>query len=160
MNAIPPRSPWPAAIVAFFALAIVALISFVVFAAGHGMDLVRPDYYEHELRYQSHLDMLRRTGKLPGRVQLAYRSGEARLDVLLPRGAGASPAKAKVELYRPSNARLDRHLDLNPDEQGRDSVRVEGLLPGLWKIRVRWFADETEYFEEQALLIESPPGRL
>ncbi len=158
MNAPPSRSPWPAAILAFFALAIVAIVSFVVFAAGHGMDLVRPDYYEHELRYQGHLDMLRRTGELPDRVQLAYRSGEARLDVILPGGAGASPVKARVELYRPSNARLDRHLDLNPDEQGRDSLRVEGLLPGLWKVRVRWSSGAAEYFEEQALLIEPPQG--
>ena len=153
------RSPWPFAIVGFFIIAIMGIVTFVVFAARNGMDLVSPDYYERELRFQGRLNSMNRTAGLSGRVRLAYNAKASNLEVALPLLANTSKVTGNVELYRPSDSSLDRSLKLEPDEEGRESLRVEGIRPGLWKVRVTWSSGGEEYFDEQTLIIDSHLAR-
>ncbi|MGZ8939585.1 MAG: FixH family protein, partial [Limisphaerales bacterium] len=55
------RNYWPHAIIAYFVIFITGVATWVTFAMRHNDQLVRTDYYEHEIKYQNQIDRLART---------------------------------------------------------------------------------------------------
>ena len=43
-------NPWPYAVIGFFVVFISLIVIFIVFSLGQEIQLVRPDYYEEEIR--------------------------------------------------------------------------------------------------------------
>ena len=66
------RNPWPYAIIGWFLIFGSAMAAWVVVAVRNDPDLVRADYYEHEIGYQKHIDRLNRTAAFSGEVSVAY----------------------------------------------------------------------------------------
>lgn len=149
------RNPWPIAIIAFFALFISAAASYIVFAVRQDMDLVRPDYYEEELRYQKQLDRLHRTAPLEASVTVAYHEAGQQIEIRLPQLHAVPTTTGSIHLYRPSDAELDRHLPLALDPAGLQRLDARQLRAGLWKVRIQWTAEGQEFFVDRPLLIGS-----
>jgi hypothetical protein len=145
--------PWPASIIAFFALAIGGFVTFIVFCHQHPTDLVAADYYEQEIRYQAELDQLRRTRQLATVDWVRYDPVAKAITIEIPPPEGATRLRGDIHLYRPSSASLDRRFNLELDEQGRQSIDASALPPGLWRVNVRWSAGNQEYRVEQKLVI-------
>ena len=78
------RNPWPIAIIACFILFITGMVVFIVFATRKQMELVRPDYYEEEMRFQQQLDRLNRTRTLSTQVEITYDSEQQSVTIVLP----------------------------------------------------------------------------
>lgn len=153
----PSWNPWPWSIIGFFVVFVSCVFSFVVFATHQPMDLVRKDYYEEELKYQKQIDSYERTQSLVEKVSVRYEPKPEQLIIALPEAAVRKPSQGKVHLYRPSDAQLDRHLDLSMESSAsaRQTLKVQGLKPGLWKLRLDWMSDGQSYSHEQTLVI--PP---
>jgi len=149
----PPSNPWPWAIILTFILFISGTVSLVVMACAQRVDLVRPDYYEEELRFQGHIDSLKRTQQLGGQAQVLYEPARERLTITLPQEHARHRVTGKVELYRPSAAGMDRQVPLQPGPDGVQDVSTAGLPPGLWKVRVTWTVENQDYFVEQKLVL-------
>ncbi|MEN9675027.1 MAG: hypothetical protein RIS76_923 [Verrucomicrobiota bacterium] len=149
-----PFNPWPWALLAFFALLITTIASFVVFAVRQDMELVRPDYYEQELRHDRQMERVRRTAGLAGAITLAPSGNTILVDV--PTATRGLKPSGTVHLYRPSDSRLDREVELAPDAAGRMSLDTGSLRPGLWKVRVAWSVGLDEFFREATLVIPTP----
>lgn len=152
MNQQPPRSPWPIAIATFFALAISFLIAFIVFAVRQREDLVSPDYYEREIRYQSQLDSINRSRSMAANPVVTFEPGQQVIVITLPIGQTRG-ATGNIQLYRPSDARLDRVVPLALDPAGRQRLDARQLRDGLWKIRVQWSAAGQAYFVDQPVIV-------
>ncbi len=151
------RSPfpiWPACIIACFVLFIAGLIAFIVFASAQRNDLVRPDYYEAEIRYQQQIDRIQRTHSMAQPAAIVYDGPRRRITIQLP-AAHARASSGQVHLYRPSDARLDRELPLALDAEGRQALDAAPLRSGLWKVRVQWSAGGEEFYLDQALVLPS-----
>ena len=144
------RNLWPFGIVLAFALFLTGTLSLVVVACSHKMDLVSSDYYEREIRYETHLDRLRRTGS---QASIVYDGPARRIAIRLPAASPGSPLSGWVELYRPSAAKLDRRYPLSLDPHGVHSVDARELSPGLWKVRVSWNATGQDFFAEQSVIV-------
>lgn len=156
MNASPvlaSRNPWPIAICTFFAVAITAIISFIVFASRHRMELVRPDYYEEELGFQKQMERVNRTRALADDASVTRDDRSQTIVIRLPVIPGQAAGAGQIQLYRPANARLDRRLPLATDPTGRQVVDTRGLANGLWKLRVTWKAGEEEYFLDRPVVL-------
>lgn len=151
-----PWNPWPWALSGFLALFFTAAVSFIAFAVGQDMDLVRPDYYDQEIRYQEHLDRVERTRHLGGGPGLEERFGEGQLVFRLPASQAGAAATGSLKLYRPSNARLDRTVALEPDVGGRQVIPVAGLAPGLWRVQAIWRVKDQEFGADWTLVV---PGQ-
>jgi hypothetical protein len=54
-------SLWPISIICFFTVAIIGCVSFVAFCSRHPADLISPNYYEDEVKYQGQIDRLQHT---------------------------------------------------------------------------------------------------
>ena len=146
------RNLWPYGILLTFVLFISGTVGLIVMAATQKCDLVSADYYEHEVKYQGHLDSLERANHLPRPAQLSYDSANNRLRVTLPPDH-AGRARGTVELYRPSAAVLDQSTPLAPDGAGEQFIDTTRLQPGLWKVRLTWTVNGEEFCLEQKLVV-------
>lgn len=150
-----PFNPWPWSLMAFFAVLLSTIAGFVVFAVRQNQELVRPDYYEQELRHEAQMDRVQRTRALGGQVSLGFTDGI--LSVALPVSHAARGVTGTVRLYRPSDARLDREMTLAPDASGHQTLDVRPIQSGLWKAAVQWTVGGVEYFHEAPIVIAGTP---
>lgn len=153
----PARSPWPYALVAFFAVFISFIFWFISVAVRQRTDLVRPDYYDQEIRYQQQIDRLRRTAQPGLAVRVALAADGRGLAVALPAAHAADFGGGTVSFYRPSDARQDRQVALRPGPDGTQSVPVDGLRGGLWRVQLAWKSGGAEFYHEQSVML--PGGR-
>jgi nitrogen fixation protein FixH len=151
-------NPWPISIIAFFTVAIVGCGTFIAFCSRHPADLVAADYYEQEVRYQSHIERLQHAQQPAATAVVTYDAKAKLISIALPPNHSQTKASGTIQLYRPSATNLDRQLKLAPDEQGLQTIDASSLLPGLWKIRVSWTADEKDYFLDQKIVIGAKPS--
>jgi hypothetical protein len=140
---------WPVAITIFIGALIAGVIAFAVFAFHHRVDLVAPDYYDQEIRYQQHIDGSRRALRLTGGPITKLEGRTARLAI--PNHSGAT---GTVQLYRPSDARLDQTLTLNLDAEGRQELDLSKLTPGPWRIRITWVVSNETFIVESLSVLE------
>jgi hypothetical protein len=145
------RNLWPHAIILYFVVFITGVITWVIFAARHQDQLVRPDYYDHEIRFQEQIDRAKGAAAFDPERLLVFEANAQSLVVQLP----ASPEiQGKIRLYRPSNARLDREISLQLDEAGIQALDLSELESGLWKASLIWKCAGREYFVERALIVK------
>lgn len=152
-NTKPPRSYWPIGIVAYFALALIFLISFIVWASRQREDLVSENYYDKEVRYQQQLDQMNRAQPLQSQIAVAYDAVLQNIVITLPAGQ-ALKAVGQIRLYRPSDARLDRDLPLAVDAAGLQRLDAKDLSQGLWKVRVRWNVGGEDFFVDRSVVVK------
>jgi nitrogen fixation protein FixH len=146
-------NPWPAALISFFAVAILGCAGFVVFCSRHPADLVAADYYEQEMRYQGQIENLQRARLQAPLAGVTYDGAEHSILIRLPSDGAAADRMGSVQLYRPSSAGLDRNLKLATDANGLQRIDAAGLAPGLWRVRVTWSAGRQDFYLDQNIVI-------
>ena len=144
-------NPWPVSIVAFFALAIIAFGIFIAFCNTHRADLVAPDYYEQEVRYQAQMERVQNAQPIAA-TAVSYNAAAKTILVSLPPSSG-NAVTGTIQLYRPSEAALDRKLTLSLNPDGNQTIDASKLKPGLWKVRVSWTAARQDYYVDQKIVI-------
>jgi len=145
------RNLWPLGIFAAFGLFFVGMASVVVIAATHRDHLVNDNYYEQELKYQSQIDSAARTEK--SGATITFDSAKSSIFIAVPAAQLAQKFSGTIELYRPSESKLDRKFLLEPMTDGRQMLDVSKLAGGLWLVRVKWNAGGQDYFLEQKIKI-------
>jgi len=144
---------WPAGLILFFILFIAFIAGFVVFASRQKMDLVRPDYYDQEIRFQQQIDRVQRTAPVLADADIGYDRAAGLVTVRLP-SVQRHDISGTVSFYRPSDASLDSQVALGLDPAGSQSVSVRAMRAGLWRVRVQWKAAGGEYYFERQIVIE------
>jgi len=150
------KNIWPCAIIAYFVVFITGIITWVSFAMRHDDQLVRPDYYEHEMKYQSHIDRVTRTSALKSEAAVAYNPVEKSIRIALPAAMFRQKLQGTIHLYRPSDARLDQKLLLAPAIDGTQQINASHLQGGLWKLRLNWNTEDGEYYFEKSVVLPDP----
>jgi nitrogen fixation protein FixH len=152
MSPQPSRNPWPIAISGFFVIAILFIATFIAFAMRQREDLVSADYYEREVRYQSQLDSLNRSQALAAQAVVTFELAQQVIVITLPIGQTRG-ATGSIQLYRPSDARLDREVPLALNAEGIQRLDARELRDGLWKVRVKWNVGGKGYFVDQPVIV-------
>lgn len=150
-------NPWPVAITSFFVVAILGFAGFVAFCNLHPTELVAPDYYEQEVRYQAQLDRMQHAQSLNEAASVAYDLARQRIVITLPHTHAGTNTTGDIRLYRPSAAGLDQQFKLEPDAAGVQSLDAANLRPGLWKVRVLWSSSGREFFIDKRLRVGAGP---
>lgn len=138
---------WPRAIFGFIGLFFLAMVGFVIYSTRQRTELVAPDYYDQEIRYQERIDATRRAAEAGLAGALRHDAATASLQVSLP---GLS-ATGHVAAYRPSSAALDRTWPLALDEAGRQSIGIGDLAAGRWRISLTWYTDHLPHYTESVV---------
>ena len=147
------RNPWPFAIAGFFVLLVAFIAAFITVAARHGVDLVRAAYYEDEIRYEDQIGRLQRTRPVQSEVVIDYDAARACIHVTLPASHAQQLTTGRIQLYRPSDARLDRAFELDVRSGSTQRVNAQSLPAGLWKVQLQWTVNGAEYYLDRSLVI-------
>ncbi|RDV13564.1 nitrogen fixation protein FixH [Pontibacter diazotrophicus] len=144
---------WPYAIIAAIVLFMGYIIFFVVQAMNQDVDLVSKDYYEQEIAFQDHIDMVGRT-KAVGDVAINYKPENHAILLQLPESFAGQHISGRVNLFRPSDDRLDQEVPLQLGRDLSQLVETEKLEKGLWKVRVNFSAGEETYYTEETIQLK------
>lgn len=147
---------WPISIIAFFSVAILGCGTFIAFCSRHPADLISPNYYEEEVRYQGQIERLQHTQQRATRASVSYNAATKHITISLPPEHSSLRPAGHIQLYRPSAVNLDRQVNLETDPGGTQSIDAANLVPGLWKVRVSWTVADRDYFIDQKVVIPSP----
>ena len=152
------RNLWPLGIIAAFVLFITGTVGLIVMACSQRVELVSPDYYERELKFQGQIDRAARAQGATSQASVAYDAARNCITVSLPADQARREVTGSIELYRPSATGMDRAVKLEPDANGTQRLDASGLAPGLWRVRVSWTAEKQNYYLEQKVVVGSKPS--
>jgi hypothetical protein len=107
--------------------------------------LVTENYYEKEIKYQDQIDREKSTAALDREV-VVFDASSKTIFLDLPVGA-----KGNLQLFRPSDARLDQDLPLNITSEGKTAILLDKLKTGYWRVQLTWTEDEKEYYQEKKI---------
>src|SRR5450756_34472 len=138
------RNFWPMGIITAFALLFCGITTVIVIATTHRESMVSENYYEQELTFQDQIDGAARAQKTGAAISLDSASGN--VVVTVPAAQLAGKFSGTLELYRPSDSKLDQMLELAPRPDGTQMLDGSKLATGLWVARARWNAGGENYF--------------
>lgn len=121
-----------------------ATLGFVAFAMTQRVDLVRSDYYEQSLQHDQHAQAVANVQALGSSVSLQVREGM--IEFVAP--VDHAGANVSIALYRPDAPADDKTYKALLDQQGRATIHVKDLRPGLWRVRVDWKVSTRAYHFE------------
>ena len=142
-------NPWPISIVAVFVLLFCGITAVIVIAATHSDSMVSENYYEQELTFQNQIDSAVRAQKSGA----AITAGGSGMTVSVPASHLAQNFSGTIELYRPSDPKLDQTLKLAPRADGTQKLDGSGLAAGNWLVRLKWNAAGLDYFLEKKITV-------
>jgi len=145
------RNLWPFGILAAFALFFCGLTTAIVIAATHHDSMVSENYYEQEIKFQEQIDGAARAQK--SGAEVFSESAGGKVIVRVPAAQLAQKFSGTVELYRPSDPKLDQAMKLSPSADGTQTVDTSKLAAGLWLVRVKWNAAGKDYFLERKITL-------
>lgn len=148
------RNPWPIAITAYFIVFAAFIAGFTGWAVRQRQDLVAENYYENEIRFQRQFDSANRTQFLAVQTVVTFDPAQKSIVITLP-AAQMHGATGSVQLYRPSDARLDREVALALNADGVQLLDGKELRDGLWKVRVKWRVGGEEFSLDQPVIVTS-----
>src|SRR5579883_2941376 len=89
---------WPISIIAFFSVAIIGCTTFITFCSRHPADLISPNYYEEEVRYQGQIDRQIHALERASTASVCYEPATKRITVSLPIDGGVAKASGRIQL--------------------------------------------------------------
>ncbi|SDA82613.1 FixH protein [Algoriphagus alkaliphilus] len=131
-------------------LTIIAFVGFiltlvVISVRQDDIHLVTENYYEKEIKYQDQIDRETSAAGLDREV-LHFDSQSKSMVLDLPVGA-----KGNLQLFRPSDARLDQEISLDIQEEGKTTVSLDKLKSGYWKVQLTWTENGTDFYQEKKI---------
>ena len=145
------RNLWPLAIIGYFIVFITSMVIFIGWAVRQKEDLVRPDYYAEEIRFQQHVDRVARTRQLSTVAKITYDDRTRAIALVVPREH--QKASGFIQLYRPSDATQDKKIPLSLNADGAQRIDTRGLAAGLWKVRFYWKVADQEFYTDESIVI-------
>lgn len=109
------------------------------------LHLVTSNYYEEEIKYQQHIDRVINT-TASAKEAMTFDGKAGILDLNLPVGA-----LGELYLFRPSDAGMDRKIEVNIKDSKVNSVDLKSLQAGYWRVKLSWAEDGKTYYEEKKL---------
>ena len=128
------------------------MIAFLIFkSSSQNIDLVSPDYYAQELKFQDKIDGQNNMNSLT--EQIVCSVDDNNLMIQFPKALNNSETTGEVLIYRPSDASLDVKTAFKPDTSGLQKIETASFKRGSYKIQVSCAAAGKNYFFEQDIFI-------
>lgn len=134
-----------------FGLFVAGMLFMVFKSAKQDMDLVAPDYYEQELKYQEVIDAAQHANALEGRVICKVKEGF--IEVSFPAEMVGKEMQGQVWLYCIADKKRDLKENMATKE-GVFRIPIESKHAGLYEVKVNWMAEGVTYYHEEKLFIQ------
>lgn len=125
----------------------VLLVGVMVFISTmQNVDLVAPDYYARELRFEETIQKTRRAATAP----IDWTLSERAITLTFPEPVSSGT----IHVYRPSDSRLDFDVPIRTDTGSRQVISLKNKPPGVWKLIADWSVDGKTFYEEKRFYVE------
>ncbi len=115
-------------------------------------DLVTPDYYAKELKFQEQVDKQKRTNDL--KEQLSWNVEGKRIAIQFPSEMLSKSVKAEILFYNASEAKRDFTVSCSPDSTGLCEVNSDKFQHGVYEMKIDWSAGGVSYYNEGTINIQ------
>jgi hypothetical protein len=141
---------WGYKIATVYLLFVAGILYLVVQSSRQEVDLVTPDYYAQELRYQEKIDQSKRAANLSEPVRFSLETGK--LTIRFQKEFEGKEITGDVLLYYPADSRKDI---LTPIRTVANSmtIPIPDKRSGMHVLQVSWQSDGQSYYYEENLFI-------
>lgn len=115
-------------------------------------DLVTPDYYAKELKFQDQLDKQKRTHELKEQPQ--WNVNGKKIAIQFPAELVTKNVKAEILFYNAAEAKRDFTISCSPDSNGNCEVSSDKFQHGVYQMKMDWSAGGVSYFNEGTINIQ------
>jgi hypothetical protein len=145
---------WGAKITLVYLLFVAGIMFLVLQSGRQKIDLVTPDYYEQEIKYQERIDQSKRAEALTGK--LSVQSQGDSLIIRFPEEQAAREIKGHLWVYYPADESLDVKADIRTGNGRAVMVLpVNEKRSGMSILKTNWSCEGIDYYTETIL----PPRR-
>ncbi len=124
---------WPWAITGVFLVFCSFIVIFAIFAKSYKVELVAPNYYEKEIKYQETIDQENQYISWNNKFKIQQNVGELILQLENPI---SDFIIGDVVFYKPNNKSSDRTYPIVLDEAGKMSISKSDLEKGNAQIEI------------------------
>lgn len=142
---------WGHKIIIVFVLFAAGIITLVTKSMHTRIDMVTPDYYAAELKYQEVIDGRREAQSLSAPV--AINQSAQSIGVAFPSEMQGIVLNGNVLFYRASDSRQDVSLPIKTDENGLMLVSKQRFAKGDYRVQLQWEAGGKTYFQENLVTV-------
>ncbi|SFD33506.1 FixH protein [Chitinophaga sp. CF118] len=139
---------WGHKIIIVFTLFAAGILTLVTKSMNTRLDLVTPDYYGEELKYQQVIDGRKQALNLSSPIAISQE--EHTITLAFPSEMQNIPLTGNVLFYRASDSRQDVSLSL---KKGLLIIDKNRLHKGNYRIQLKWQANGKQYFQENEMMV-------
>lgn len=131
-----------------FALLIGTMVAMCV---NQKIDLVSSDYYQKELLFQTKIDEAKNAEALTEKI--SHTITEENLELFFPTVFKGKKVYGEILFFRPSDASKDYKTNIELNGSVQQSIALNYLSKGMYKMQIGWEAESTSYFIEETIVI-------
>ena len=129
-----------------------SFIGFMVYKASKvKYDLVTPEYYKDELRYQDRINAQANAAKIDSCV---INQDATSVNIILPKELRGYAVEGSVLFYCITDADKDKKFPFNPDGLGQQIFKKLDLSKGPILVKVSCKANSKDYYFEKKIIIK------
>ena len=142
---------WGHKILGIYLVFITGIAFMVVMSSRQKIDLVTPDYYAEEIKFQEKIDEKNNASKLSAPIQYKIVNGD--LVLQFPKEFDGKKLKGELMIYCPSDVNKDIRRTLDVSENTM-KITLPELNKGAHIIKIKWSCEGIQYYFEENLFIE------
>lgn len=146
---------WGAGIIIVFVFILFAfgMATMVFIAMNSGVNLVADDYYQQEVEFQDRIESTKNAQNIEKLITLSFDTEQQMIELQFPENMNFQ--QGNIHFFRPSNYRLDKKIELNLDQENKQTIPFTLLNEtGLWRVKIEWKEGEKGFFVEKSLVID------
>ena len=139
---------------------VISILTFMAFFVGFAIwtsfgdvELVYDNYYAKDVVFEQQIRRVERTDALEIKPRIVYDQSSQFLTLKFSPEMGHRQPVGEILLFRPSDLHKDRLFTLDLSGDSLQTIRVQDLDPGLWRIKLDWKSGDKEYYLEQMLTV-------
>ena len=125
----------------------------MVFQASHQkVELVTTNYYEEELKYQSHIDKMAFTDSSHATPE--WKVNGDKIAMTFPMGSPKESIIGDIRFYCPSDEHRDFTMPISTMPQTPISISNQKLSHGTYKMQIEWKQASSDFYTEGIVTIQ------
>ena len=127
------------------------IIYFVTRSMNEQIDLVAPDYYAQELKYQDKIESSNNNNNLDQPLSIEY--SESGISINYPKVLNGKKLTGTILLFRPSDKTQDKTYKITPSSEFTQLIPASDLVKGMYRVKVEYEAEGKKYFSEKQVVV-------
>jgi hypothetical protein len=141
---------WGTKIALVYTLFVAGMLFLVMQSSRQKIDLVTPDYYEQEIKYQERIDQSNRADALHGKLSVAQ-LGDT-ISLRFPEDHNGKQIKGLVWVYYPADESLDvKSLFETQDGSHQLILPSDSKRTGMCIVKTSWTSEGLDFYTETIL---------